>query len=253
MVEKLSPVIVFIDELDGIGSRNRKSTLISEDKTILALTAAIDKINQKNLPIWFFAATNRTTDIDPALIRTGRFGGNRFIILDPDKDTVREMIDKNRNFIKCSIPRVIDPLFFDKYSNIRLDHNLITKFNREEDEEKKRQLLLNLFTQLFSLHQNKNELSLCGADVISILDSISINAYKNNRKLDYTDFLIALNDKYEIKKNSNKNYLSVSNNDTSKIKQSESLPKQIKNVFAKIGTVLEFFVKEASIEDKKVK
>ncbi|QZE12064.1 ATP-dependent zinc metalloprotease FtsH [Mycoplasma sp. Ms02] len=72
---KNAPAIVFIDELDAIG-RTRGSGIggghDEREQTLNQLLVEMDGI-QGNTGILFFAATNRTDVLDPALVRPGRF------------------------------------------------------------------------------------------------------------------------------------------------------------------------------------
>lgn len=72
---KNAPAIIFIDELDAIG-RTRGAGLggghDEREQTLNQLLVEMDGI-QENSGILFFAATNRTDVLDPALIRPGRF------------------------------------------------------------------------------------------------------------------------------------------------------------------------------------
>lgn len=72
---KNAPAIIFIDELDAIG-RTRGAGLggghDEREQTLNQLLVEMDGMEQNN-GILFFAATNRTDVLDPALIRPGRF------------------------------------------------------------------------------------------------------------------------------------------------------------------------------------
>ncbi|ADE19922.1 ATP-dependent zinc metalloprotease FtsH [Mycoplasma crocodyli] len=72
---KNSPAIIFIDELDAIG-RTRGSGIggghDEREQTLNQLLVEMDGITA-NKGLLFFAATNRTDVLDPALIRPGRF------------------------------------------------------------------------------------------------------------------------------------------------------------------------------------
>lgn len=81
---KLAPCIIFIDEIDAVGG-NRGANSNSEYKqTINALLNEMDGFNSgENIVV--IAATNRLEDLDPALIRPGRFD-KQVAINVPDKD-----------------------------------------------------------------------------------------------------------------------------------------------------------------------
>lgn len=73
---KVSPSIVFIDELDGVGSRQGKkngSVSSEENRTINQLLSELDGLSTSADPVVVIAATNFQDNIDKALLREGRF------------------------------------------------------------------------------------------------------------------------------------------------------------------------------------
>lgn len=85
---KNAPCIVFIDEIDAIGTRRGEIGGNSEkDQTINALLAELDGFNTKE-PIIVMVATNRVEDLDPALIRPGRFDRHIAINLPDNNDRI---------------------------------------------------------------------------------------------------------------------------------------------------------------------
>lgn len=88
-----SPSIVFIDEIDAIGSHRGKDTQSSEnDQTINALLSELDGFDSNDSVITI-VATNRIEDLDSALIRPGRFDRHVNIGLPDYKD--RKVILEN--------------------------------------------------------------------------------------------------------------------------------------------------------------
>lgn len=82
---KHAPCIVFIDEIDSVGSARGQFRGSSEDdKTLTALLNELDGFSG-NEGVITIAATNRLQDLDPALIRPGRFDRQLAVPL-PDKD-----------------------------------------------------------------------------------------------------------------------------------------------------------------------
>ncbi len=75
MAEKKAPSIVFIDELDAIGSR-RLDVATSGDRevqrTLMQLLSAMDGFDVRG-EVRVIGATNRPDILDPALLRPGRF------------------------------------------------------------------------------------------------------------------------------------------------------------------------------------
>lgn len=71
--KKNSPSIIFIDEIDSVGtSRGNSEGNGEKDQTINALLAELDGF-EKTSKVIVIAATNRIEDLDEALIRPGRF------------------------------------------------------------------------------------------------------------------------------------------------------------------------------------
>ncbi|MBV0899287.1 MAG: AAA family ATPase [Wolbachia endosymbiont of Fragariocoptes setiger] len=79
LARKHSPCIVFIDEIDSVGSdRNRESNYYFRE-SLTQLLAEIDGFKKNNKGIKVIAATNNFRSIDPALIRPGRLGEHVYI------------------------------------------------------------------------------------------------------------------------------------------------------------------------------
>lgn len=97
---KKAPCIVFIDEIDAIGSARQGSGDNGEDrKTINALLTEMDGFNESS-NILVIGATNRIEDLDPALLRPGRFT-NKYCVPLPETSERLEVIKlyaKNKNF-----------------------------------------------------------------------------------------------------------------------------------------------------------
>lgn len=87
-----APCIVFIDEIDSIGSaRGNHRGSSEDDKTLTALLNELDGFSAKNGVITI-AATNRLEDLDPALVRPGRFDRQVSVPL-PNKEERKEILD----------------------------------------------------------------------------------------------------------------------------------------------------------------
>lgn len=101
--EKVAPCIIFIDEIDAIGgSREAQASGNTEQRqTINALLSAMDGFSGRE-GILVIAATNRIDDLDPALIRPGRFDKQITVPL-PDTPSERlEVINLYKNNKKFS-------------------------------------------------------------------------------------------------------------------------------------------------------
>lgn len=86
LARKNQPAIVFIDEIDAVGGNRDGGTGMHDEylQTINALLKEMDGFKQNDHVI-VMAATNRSSSLDPALIRPGRF--DRIITVDtPAKD-----------------------------------------------------------------------------------------------------------------------------------------------------------------------
>jgi len=92
--KKLSPCIVFIDEIDAIGKSRALNSMSSNDEreqTLNQLLAEMDGFDS-SVGVIIMAATNRPEVLDPALLRPGRF--DRQIIVDKPDVNGREEILK---------------------------------------------------------------------------------------------------------------------------------------------------------------
>lgn len=99
--KKVGRCIIFIDEIDAIGSKREQSSGNGEHRqTINALLAEMDGFSG-NEGILVIAATNRIEDLDPALIRPGRFDKHITVPLPETPDERLEIINlysKNKKF-----------------------------------------------------------------------------------------------------------------------------------------------------------
>lgn len=86
--KKNAPCVIFIDEIDSVGSKrsSHQDAAGKEMNTMLtALLNQMDGFSQMD-NVMVLAATNRVSDLDDALIRPGRFD-RQFVINTPDKNT----------------------------------------------------------------------------------------------------------------------------------------------------------------------
>ncbi|MHA2394556.1 MAG: AAA family ATPase, partial [Promethearchaeota archaeon] len=89
-----APSIIFIDELDAIGSIRIDEATSGErevNRTLLQLLSELDGFDQRG-NIKFIGATNRIDILDPALLRPGRF--DRLIEFPLPDEKARELIFK---------------------------------------------------------------------------------------------------------------------------------------------------------------
>src|ERR687888_849395 len=87
---KNAPAIVFIDELDAVGAQRTGTGFSREqDQTLNQLLVELDGFESRD-QIVVMAASNRLQDLDPALLRPGRF--DRQIVIQPPDLKGREEI-----------------------------------------------------------------------------------------------------------------------------------------------------------------
>ena len=94
------PCIVFIDELDALGSERGKNGNEEQNQTIDEFLTAMDGFI-KNDGVLVIGATNRLDNIDKALLRAGRFSSHYCVPLPETVKERREIIDmyaKNKKF-----------------------------------------------------------------------------------------------------------------------------------------------------------
>jgi len=85
-----APCIIFFDEIDAIaGMRGRSSSSQVTEQVVSQLLTEMDGLEGLK-DVILLAATNRPDMLDPALLRSGRFGRHVEIPL-PDKDTIIEI------------------------------------------------------------------------------------------------------------------------------------------------------------------
>jgi len=90
-----APVVLFIDELDALGSRSRSSDGRGANEeyvqTLNQLLTELDGFHGQSDGVVVLAATNRHEAIDPSLLRPGRFDRHVFVGL-PDEEERLEIL-----------------------------------------------------------------------------------------------------------------------------------------------------------------
>ena len=79
---QLRPTVLFIDELDALGHK-RAHTLSSVRNVVNQLLLELDGAASDNEGLLVLGATNQVWDVDPALLRPGRFD-RKVLVLPPD-------------------------------------------------------------------------------------------------------------------------------------------------------------------------
>lgn len=109
--KKHQPCVVFIDELDAVGTRRSDSTNDERQQTLNQLLVEISNLSAEHAKVILIAATNKADSLDPALLRPGRFDRKIAVPLPNRSDRLAilalagkgKKIDKAVNFDKLSM------------------------------------------------------------------------------------------------------------------------------------------------------
>lgn len=93
--KKNSPCVIFIDEIDSVGSKRSSYSDSASREMNSILTALLNQMDgfTQNDEVLVIAATNRVDDLDEALIRPGRFD-KHLVVGMPDKITRKAVFEK---------------------------------------------------------------------------------------------------------------------------------------------------------------
>ncbi|KAL6287630.1 hypothetical protein ACE6H2_012020 [Prunus campanulata] len=117
MARKYSPSIIFIDELDAVGTKRGRSFNDERDQTLNQLLTEMDGFESDSKVI-VVAATNRPEVLDSALCRPGRFS-RKIVVGEPDEEGRRKILavhlrgiplEEDSNLI-CSLIASLTPGF----------------------------------------------------------------------------------------------------------------------------------------------
>ncbi|MFN8110549.1 MAG: AAA family ATPase [Thermoleophilia bacterium] len=91
---KAAPAVVYIDEIDAVGARrNGHASSGEREHTLDQLLAEMDGFHtDPDRPVVVLASTNRLSDLDPALVRSGRFD-RKIPVGYPDRRARREILE----------------------------------------------------------------------------------------------------------------------------------------------------------------
>lgn len=92
--------VIFFDEIDAIASKRTDGSAM--DRVVAELLTQLDGINRKGGSLTVLAATNKPQNLDPAILRPGRFDEKIYIPL-PDLNARRAMFEKRLSGIPSSI------------------------------------------------------------------------------------------------------------------------------------------------------
>lgn len=94
--------ILFIDELDSVGTKREKKTVVETNQTINAILTELDGFNESD-NVLVIGATNLASQLDSALIRSGRF--DRIITIPlpskKDREEILSLYLNNKKAMVC--------------------------------------------------------------------------------------------------------------------------------------------------------
>jgi SpoVK/Ycf46/Vps4 family AAA+-type ATPase len=89
---QLAPSLLFIDEIDALGRRRTHMRFDSAGRNAVnQLLLELDGVDSDNSGLFVLAATNHPWDVDPALVRPGRFD-QMVLVLPPDGEARRAIL-----------------------------------------------------------------------------------------------------------------------------------------------------------------
>ena len=97
---KEDSAVIFFDEIDAIASKRTESSIM--DRVVAELLTQIDGINKGEGNLTILAATNKPENLDPAIMRPGRFDEKIYIPL-PDAKARAEMFEKRLSGIPSTV------------------------------------------------------------------------------------------------------------------------------------------------------
>lgn len=94
MAMQNAPCIIFIDEIDCVGKRRKGGDGATNDhnQTLNCLLQKMDGLNKVN-GVMVIAATNRLEELDPALLRPGRFDRHYYVGVPSNKKDRQDMVE----------------------------------------------------------------------------------------------------------------------------------------------------------------
>ena len=114
LAREKTPAIIFIDEIDAIGTRRTESHTGGErevHRTLMQLLSELDGFDQRG-DVGIIAATNRQDILDEALLRPGRFDRTIEVPL-PNKESRKDILKIHTKKMKID-----EKLDFDKLSSL---------------------------------------------------------------------------------------------------------------------------------------
>jgi SpoVK/Ycf46/Vps4 family AAA+-type ATPase len=97
----VAPTVLFIDELDALGHKRSQLSSATLRTTINQLLVELDGATSDNEGVLVLGATNQIWDVDPALLRPGRFD-RQVIVLPPDEAARRAILAHHLRNSPCA-------------------------------------------------------------------------------------------------------------------------------------------------------
>ena len=97
---KEESAVIFFDEIDAIATKRTESSTM--DRVVAELLTQIDGINKSSGNLTILAATNKPQNLDPAILRPGRFDEKIYIPL-PDAKAREAMFEKRLCGVPCTV------------------------------------------------------------------------------------------------------------------------------------------------------
>ena len=97
---KEESAVIFFDEIDAIATKRTESSIM--DRVVAELLTQIDGINKSSGNLTILAATNKPQNLDPAILRPGRFDEKIYIPL-PDAKARVAMFEKRLCGVPCTV------------------------------------------------------------------------------------------------------------------------------------------------------
>lgn len=159
---KNAPCIIFIDEIDAIGSKRTDKDNGEDRKTINALLTEMDGFKESD-NIIVVAATNRIEDLDPALLRPGRFTDKFCVPLPETADERYEVLEVYTRNKKLAEDVDLHALaketvgFSPAKLEALMNESAIISVQRDRDYIIKQDIEDAMFKQLLSGHAKENQ------------------------------------------------------------------------------------------------
>lgn len=155
IAKKNAPVIVFIDEFDGIGTKRNYSGSAIEIENTRIVTALLNELDgfAENDGILVIAATNNSKVLDSALIRAGRFD-RKYLITYPSESERIELIKFYLKETKYDIDLKDIAKKFENYSSSQIASTL-NEAKILKNEQKEEVLTKQMIDEAISLTREK--------------------------------------------------------------------------------------------------